>query len=354
VLIIDNWSVTQLSPAASTQTFGGKQSKVEAARSKYFMNLKLLIIILLMSLSVSAQTNKPSRRMTVTFDDLPYVAIDQQGLPRARRATKEILRILKAHRVPVVAFVNEGQLQVAGEEEGRIALLQQWVDAGMILGNHTFSHAEFNTLTIQQFQDEIIKGEVVTRRLMQSRQPYQLYFRHPYTHTGDTQAKKEAIETFLAARGYKVTPHTIDNQDYIFNPCYLRALRNKDEALARRLREAYLNFTIAATEFAERFSPEIFGHEITQTLLVHANDINADCLDEMLRRFATRGYRFVTLDEAMRDPAYQVKDTYISKFGPTWLWRWMKSKGMDTKGMKVSGTDDPEPPEWIMDLYRQR
>ena len=88
------------------------------------MNLKLLIIILLMSLNVSAQTNKPSRRMTVTFDDLPYVAIDQQGLPRARRDTKEILRVLKAHRVPVVAFVNEGQLQVAGEEDERIALLQ--------------------------------------------------------------------------------------------------------------------------------------------------------------------------------------------------------------------------------------
>jgi peptidoglycan/xylan/chitin deacetylase (PgdA/CDA1 family) len=314
------------------------------------MNLKLLIILLLMSLSVSAQTNQPSRRMAVTFDDLPYVAIEQQGLPSAQRATNKILRVLQTHRVPVVAFVNEGKLQVVvGEVDAQIALLQQWADAGMILGNHTFSHSDFNTLTIQQFQDEIIKGEIVTRRLMQSHQPYQLYFRHPQTHTGDTQAKKEAIEDFLAARGYKVTPHTIDNADFIFNVCYVRALRNKDEAMARRLREAYLNFTIAVTEFAERFSPEVFGREITQTLLVHVNDINAECLDEMLRRLAARGYRFVTLDEAMGDPAYQVKDTYISKAGPTWLWRWMKSKGM-----KVSVKDDPEPPEWVMDLFRQR
>ena len=318
------------------------------------MNLKLLILILLMSLSVSAQTNKPSRRMAVTFDDLPYVDVGRLGLPGAQRATKNILRVLQTHRVPVVGFVNEGPLQVAGEVDARIALLQHWVDAGMILGNHTFSHPDFNAVTIQQFQDEIIKGEVVTRRLMQSRQPYQLYFRHPYTHTGETQAKKEAIEEFLAARGYKVTPHTIDNQDYIFNSCYIRALRNKDEAMASRLREAYVNFTIAATEFAERFSPEVFGGEITQTLLVHANDINADCLDEMLRRLAARGYRFVTLDEAMSDPAYQTKDIYVGKYGPTWLWRWMESKGMNTKGMKVSGKDDPEPPEWVMALYRQR
>jgi peptidoglycan-N-acetylglucosamine deacetylase len=315
------------------------------------MNLKLLIAILLMSVGVSAQTNNPSRRMAITFDDLPYVAGD---LPSAQRGTKEILRALRTHRVPAVAFVNEGQLLIVGEVDARIALLQQWVDAGMILGNHTYSHPDFNTLTIQQFQDEIIKGEVVTRRLMQSRQPYQLYFRHPYTHTGDTQAKKEAIENFLAARGYKVTPHTIDSMDYIFNTCYVRALRNKDAAMAKRLREAYLNFTIAATEFAERFSPEIFGREITQTLLLHANDINADCLDEMLRRLAARGYRFVTLDEAMGGSAYQTKDTYVGKYGPTWLWRWMESKGMNIKGMKVSGKDDPEPPEWVMDLLRQR
>lgn len=310
------------------------------------MNLKLLITILLMSVSVSAQANNPSRRMVVTFDDLPYVPND---LPTAQRGTKETLRVLQTHRVPVVGFVNEGKLLVVGEVDARIALLQQWVDAGMILGNHTYSHPDFNTLTIQQFRDEIIKGEVITRRLMQSRQPYQLYFRHPYTHTGDTQAKKEAIEGFLAARGYKVTPHTIDSMDFIFNDCYVRALRDKDAAAAKRLREAYLDFTIAATEFAERFSPEIFGREITQTLLLHANDITADCLDEMLRRLAARGYRFVTLDEAMSDPAYQTKDTYVGKYGPTWLWRWMESKGMDTKGMKVSGKDDPEPPEWVMD-----
>jgi len=314
------------------------------------MNLKILITILLLSLSATAQTNQPPRTMAVTFDDLPYVAAGQpQYLPNAQRATKEILRILRIHRVPAVAFVNEGKLQARGEVDARIALLQQWVDAGMILGNHTYSHPDFNALTIEQFQDEIIKGEVITRRLMQSRQPYQLYFRHPMTHTGDTQAKKEAIENFLAARGYKVTPHTIENSDFIFNVGYVRALCNKDEAMAKRLRDAYLDFTIASTQFAELISPQIFGREIVQTLLLHANDINADCLDEMLGRFAARGYRFVTLDEAMSDPAYKTKDTCVSRSGPTWLWRWMKSKGM-----QVSFKDDPEPPNWVTDLYRQR
>ena len=309
------------------------------------MNLKIPLAILLLSLSASAQTSQPSRSMVITFDDLPYVGIEQGKLSNARRATTKILRALRLKRVPVVGFVNEGPLQVAGEVDARIALLQQWVDAGMTLGNHTYSHADFNKLTIEQFQDEIVRGEVVTRRLMQSRPSYQLYFRHPYTHTGDTQTKKEAIENFLAARGYKVTPHTIDGQDYVFNGCYVRALRKGDRATARRLREAYLDFTIAATDAAERISVLVFGREIPQTLLVHANDVSADSFDELLSRLTARNYRFVSLDEAMSDPAYQTKDTYVTNFGPSWLWRWMTSKGM-----KVSFEDDPEPPQWVIKL----
>jgi peptidoglycan/xylan/chitin deacetylase (PgdA/CDA1 family) len=309
------------------------------------MNFKLLIALVLLSLSVTAQTNMPSRTIAVTFDDLPYIALERRDLKLIQGDIDSILRALKTHRVPVVGFVNENKLQVAGQVDARIALLQQWVDAGAILGNHTYSHPDFNRLTIEQFQDEIVKGEVVTRRLMQSHQPYQLYFRHPMTHTGDTQEKKEAIENFLTARGYKVTPHTIENQDYMFNVPYVRALRDKDLKTAERLRRSYLDFTMAATEFAERISPEIFGREIPQLLLVHANAINTDCLDEMLARFASRGYRFITLDEAMSDPAYQTKDTYVGKTGPTWLWRWMKSKGMN-----INFKDDPEPPQWVTEL----
>jgi hypothetical protein len=68
----------------------------------------------------------------------------------------------------------------------------------------------------------------------------------------------------------------------------------------------------------------------------------------MLKKFEARGYTFVTLDAVMADPAYQTKDTYVSKFGPSWLFRWMKSKGMD-----VDFKGDPDPPKWVMELYNK-
>jgi peptidoglycan/xylan/chitin deacetylase (PgdA/CDA1 family) len=309
-----------------------------------------LLIVFLFTLLATARSQTATRTMAVTFDDLPYVNIAGDSyLTRSRAATTKILSTLKKHKTPAVAFVNERRLTESDERQARIALLRQWVDNGATLGNHTYSHADFNRLTVGEFQEEITQGEVVTRQLMRSRQPYQLYFRHPMTHTGDTREKKEAIEKFLAGRGYKVTPHTIENSDFIFNVPYAQALQKGDEALAKRVREAYLDLTIAATEFAEKISPAIFGREIPQLLLIHANDINADSLDEMLRRFEARGYRFVTLDKVMADPAYQTKDTVVSNYGPTWLWRWTKSKGLS---LDFSG--DPDPPKWVMDLYNKR
>lgn len=314
--------------------------------------IRVFLILLLAfgaAFSSQPQTKTPQRAMAITIDDLPYVAsAGQPFLVNAQRTTRQMLGALQSHRAPAIGFVNEGKLQATGERDARVALLQQWLDAGMTLGNHTYSHPDFNQRTVEQFQDDIIKGEVVTRRLMTAAKQEPRWFRHPMTHTGDTKEKKEAIEKFLAARGYRVAPHTIENSDFIFTVPYSRALQRNDEAEAKRLREAYLDYTIAATEFAERIAPQIFGRDIPQTLLIHTNDLNADCLDEMLKRFEARGYRFITLDEAMADPAYQTKDTDVSKGGPTWLWRWMKSLGM-----KVSFEGYPEPPQWVVNLYQQ-
>lgn len=313
------------------------------------MKHMVLVLVLFCLVSV-AHGQTPTRTMAVTMDDLPFIKIGEGDyVERAKPVTAKILNTLKKHNAPAVGFVNETMLQDPRNRDERIELLRQWVKSGMILGNHTYSHPDFNNLTVEQFQEEITKGEVVTRQLMQDRKPYQLYFRHPFTHVGDTREKKEAIEKFLASRGYKLTPHTLENSDWMFNVPYVEALQKGDKAFAERVRNEYLDFTIAATEFAEKISTHIFGREIPQVLIIHSNDITADALDEMLRRFAARGYKFVTLDSAMSDAAYQTQNTYITKFGPTWFFRWAKSKDL-----KLDFSGDPDPPKWVLDLYNRR
>src|SRR6476469_5634192 len=121
--------------------------------------------------------------MALTFDDLPK----SQGtadLEGARRTTQSILAILKAHHAPAVAFVNEQKLydgiHLVPE---RVALLRAWVDAGVPLGNHTYSHVDINQVPLRKYENDVIRGEKTYTRLMRGHSTVK-WFRHPYTHTG--------------------------------------------------------------------------------------------------------------------------------------------------------------------------
>ena len=310
--------------------------------------LTLSLAVALTTLGLAQQPPAKTRAIAVTIDDLPW---NHQGegagfLDAARRGTDAMLAALRAHRVPTVSVVNEDKLAAAAPEEhaARVALLKQWVDAGHVLGNHGYSHRDANALTAEAYLSDIAKGDAVTRELMRRRQPYTLFFRHPYTHTGDTLEKRDAITRGLTARGYTVMPHTIENSDWLFNVPYVKA----DASGRAKVLEAYLGHTAAATAFAEAKAAELFGRDdVPQTLLIHTLALNADALDALLTMLEGRGYRFITLDEAMRDKAYATPDVYVGKTGPSWLYRWSRSMAPAS-----NFSADPEVPAWVMALYQ--
>jgi peptidoglycan/xylan/chitin deacetylase (PgdA/CDA1 family) len=299
------------------------------------------------SLAAQTPSSAPSRTMAVTIDDLPFVTRGAGPyLPAAQRGTEAILAALKKHGAPAVGFVNEQKLQAptAPEREARTALLARWVADGHVLGNHTYSHRGANALSVEEYLAEVDKGEVVTRRLMEPRRPYTLFFRHPMTHTGDTAGKKAGIAAGLAARGYTIAPHTIENSDYLFDLVYAGA----DAKLRAKLADAYLAHTRAATDFAEDKARELFARDdVPQTLLLHTMAINADHLDALLGQMAARGYRFITLEQAMKDPAYATADAFVGRNGPTWLFRWSR-----TLDRKSDFRADPDIPSWVWDAAR--
>src|SRR5262250_1751298 len=80
-----------------------------------------------------------SRVVALTFDDLPFVP---RGLEAkdVREKTEHLLAGLSAHHVPAIGFVNEGKLDGPEGPEAGTALLGLWLDAGFMLGNHSYSH----------------------------------------------------------------------------------------------------------------------------------------------------------------------------------------------------------------------
>ncbi len=291
------------------------------------------------------------REVAITVDDLPGALPGNDfaygDLKELQKINHGIPGVLKAHHAWAIGFVNERKLQVQGERDARAALLQMWLDDGLFLGNHTYSHADFSTTPLQEYEDETIRGEVVTGALLKAMGEKELYFRHPYLDTGLSLDAKNAFDAFLKARGYIIAPVTIEDADYVFNDALAHANETKDKKLAAKAKREYLEYVDTVFNYAEGESAKLFSRQIPQVLLIHDNALNTECLDALLTKLEQRGYRFVSLQEAMTDPAYATPDLWVGT-GVLWMERWKIAMGL-----KPEPDKGPDPPKWASDIFDQ-
>ena len=254
--------------------------------------------------------------------------------------TEKLLRPFREQHIPVIGFVNEGR-EVAFDANGLRQILDLWLDAGADLGNHSRSHLDINTVPLEQCTGDIVAGEPVLRAALEAHGKKLEFYRHPFLHTGPTPEIKRELQEFLDAHGYRVAPVTLDDDDYEFAALYTRP-----QYTERVLRE-YIPYMESVVAFFEERSRVVVGREFPQTLLIHASQLNADMMPDLLAMFRRRGYRFVSLREALADPAYRLADGYAGTGGFSWIHRWSKTMGMTPKG-------EPEAPEWVGKAWSAR
>ena len=306
----------------------------------------LLVGLVAMPIDAAAQSSSgtaapASRRIAITIDDLPVVSVTRRDLAFQQRVTRELLAALGRHRVPAIGFVNENKLEENGAvDPRRVALLQAWLARGMELGNHGYAHLDLHHTPLDEFQRDVLRGERITRPVMDSAGVTLRWFRHPMLHTGRSLATRDSLHRFLAEHGYAVAPVTMDNNEYIFAAAFDRT---PDEALRQRIAATYLAYMESVVAFYESQSVAHLGRDIPHVLLLHANALNAATLDQLLHMLVRRGYAFVPIAEAIADPAYRSADTYVGPGGITWLHRWALTAGK--RGAAFAG--EPEVPAWV-------
>lgn len=305
------------------------------------MRIRCFILILVFSAQLFSQTR--DRSVAITIDDLPVVST-RRDIANRRQITKKLLGHIQKARVPVIGFVNENKLYVGDKrDDQQIDLLRMWLRAGLELGNHTYSHRSLNSISLGEYQADVLKGESITRELLGKKKRTVKYFRHPFLQTGGSLEIKYQFAQFLADHGYKIAPITFDNADYIFSRAYDNAFDKKDKALMKKIGDAYVPYMESKLDYWERQSMKLFGREMAQTLLIHANFINSDYLDDLITMFRKRNYRFVSLEEALNDDAYGLPDTYIGPAGISWLHRWAREKGRE-----FIVPNEPKVPEFVL------
>ncbi|MEJ2371660.1 MAG: hypothetical protein P8Y07_12530 [Gemmatimonadales bacterium] len=206
------------------------------------------------------------------------------------------------------------------------------------------AHPSLYDTPLETFKDDVINGETVTSHLLAERDQELRWFRHPFLRTGGTLTVRRDFESWLAARGYTIAPVTLENWDWMFAAIYNQARARNDSTTMAAVTDDYLEFSERHFAFLERAAVDVVGRQIKHVLLLHASELNADCLDRLLAMMENRGHRFISLGAALEDEAYGRPDDYVGRAGVHWLWRWDRAK-------KVDWHQEPVPPDRIQRMY---
>ena len=240
-----------------------------------------------------SQSPVAPREIAITIDDLPLVASKMNTPGNQQRSTERFNKIVQAfadNNVPATGFVIAGAI-----EKGQWEFLQQFHDAGLMVGNHTYSHYNLNGMSSEKYIADLDRADKKLAPIMTEPK----YFRYPYLAEGNAQSKPKVL-AYLAEHHYTIAPVTIDSKDYRFNEQLYHVPYRQREAYINKLKASYLAYVWDQTLRAEKRAN---GQPVKQILLIHANLLNSYVLGDLIQMYKNNGYTFISLTEALKNPA---------------------------------------------------
>ena len=264
------------------------------------MNVPRALRIILLAIAVlAAVVSAPAQQIAFTWDDLPAHSALPQGETRVEIGRKLVAAMQAEHMPPVYGFVNGVQLD---REPSSAPMLADWRNAGLLLGNHTWSHMNLSTSSLADWEADLLKNEPVLQQSAAGTDWH--WLRYPFLAEGDTPEKRAEARKFLAAHGYRIAAVTMSFGDYMWNEPYARCVAKNDSAAIAQLDSSYLNAAAADADFRRAMAKALFGHDAPYVLLMHIGAFDARMLPQLLRLYRDKGFTFITLEEAEKDPFY--------------------------------------------------
>ncbi len=250
------------------------------------------------------------------------VAITFDDLPGGDAEIRVVLHTLERHGYKgVPGFVNGAQ--IAGHN-GAAQSLERWVVAGQRLGNHTFSHPDLWHVSTEAYLDDVRRNERVLEAASGERQSWKI-FRYPFLFEGRTKAEYRQVRAALHAAGYTVAQVTIDPYDWAWDSAFNRCRKAGDVAGAAAVQAAFVDDALAQMRWAAQAAQAMFGRPIKHILLLHIRSLAAATLPSLLDAFVAAGVRFVPIEEALADPAYDLETARTGPVNGTFLRQVMRA-----------------------------
>ncbi|MFA5959741.1 MAG: polysaccharide deacetylase family protein [Tatlockia sp.] len=279
---------------------------------------KYLLSIALIGLGLSPACFAFEREIAITIDDLPFVGSPHLRTSKTEPSQNRFLSLMQAlidNNVPATGFVIAGSIG-----KGQWQLLEQFQQAGFILGNHTYTHENLNTTAADKYIANVAKADQILAPLMSSTR----YFRYPYLAEGRGN-KKQQVQKYLKENNYVIAPVTIDSKDFLFNKkLYQKPASHREEHI-NQIKQKYLSYIWRETLLAENEIKQSANPNAKQILLIHANLLNSYCMGDIIELFKRNGYRFISLDEALQQPTRNPSPKVVTTDMPNDMldWEWL-------------------------------
>ncbi len=283
-------------------------------RSNDFCNqLLLFLTALLLYLPSIGQ----AQSIALSFDD----GLDPINQPTASLWNSSILEALSNAQLKAILFPAGKRV----DSPAGLSLVREWGKAGHAVANHTYSHFNFcsEKTTLVQFISDTKRNE----ELLKDMPGWEKRLRFPYLKEGETLKKRDGFRSWLTAHGYKSGAVSIDASDWYYNKRYLAWRANHPNDDPSPFRIAYLNHLWDRATYYDALSERIYNRSVKHVLLLHTKAINAAFLPDIIAMFRSKGWVFISPEEAYEDPIYAIMPTGLPA-GESILWALAKQNGL--------------------------
>ncbi|HSK70176.1 MAG TPA: M56 family metallopeptidase [Pyrinomonadaceae bacterium] len=315
---------------------GQKNTETSGANSLWTAGLAFLLISALLltvfssnsGVNVNAQIKTKNRKLAIGFVSIPPLDRTKNAPKDADATARLLIEKLKSHKIPAIGFV-QGSMISDGEKlyPVRANIVRLWRDAGLEIGIGNFKHVWFYHTPYEDFVAGVEKNEAVVKKILAEKNLPLGYFSYPFLNTGKSAEERNRFEIWLQSRGLSPVKYTIDNQEWMYSYAYDMARNDNDINTMSEIRAEFLNYMRKMFDHYEAYSQETFGRDIAQTMVLTPSRLITDSADELFGMIKTRGYKFVSMDEALADEAYQTPENFFGKAGISWFERWTMMQG---------------------------
>ena len=278
---------------------------------------------------IPALALKPTTQFSITMDDFWWQGAVKQT---AQERNQSILATFEKHSIKAAGFVVGRNIEA---QEGK-DVVAAWDKAGHMIGNHTYSHNDFNApeSQLKAYQDDILRAEALLKNYSRFRK----YLRFPMLKEGDTAEKRDGMRSFMAQNGYRNGHVTIDNSDWAIDQRLTKRMKQDPNADVKPYRDFYLEHMWSRAEYYDSLAQRVGGRPVKHTILVHFNLLNGLFLNDIIEMLKSKGWEPIDASEAFSDSVFLAQPKVVPA-GESIIWSLAKEKGTIAKDLRYPAED---------------